>query len=80
MIFHAQGKRGGIHDAQAFADRFHRRQLGQAFGFRVGLGIIGIDAVHLGGLEQHVRADFDRPQRSGGISREIRICPCRLQR
>src|SRR5688572_14852251 len=51
LLLAAQGERGGVHDLQVARDRLVEADLRVALGARVALGVGGVHAVDLGGLE-----------------------------
>src|SRR5207302_4306300 len=73
VVYHAERKSGGVHDAEALLDGLHRGELGHAFGVGVCSRVSRINTIHLRALEQHVRAYFDRPEGRPRIRRKIGI-------
>ena len=49
------------------------RQTVEPLGGRVLFGIGAVDAIHIGGLQDRLRADFGGPQHSRGIGGEERV-------
>mmetsp|Transcript_5760 Transcript_5760/g.14066 ORF Transcript_5760/g.14066 Transcript_5760/m.14066 type:complete len:311 (-) Transcript_5760:9-941(-) len=70
LLVTAQREGGTIHHLQVAADRFVKRDGGVALGLGVLLGIGGVDAVDLGGLQHDLGADLGTPQGRRGIRRE----------
>ena len=79
LVVHAERDGGGVHHLQAAVEHLdvaHARELHR----RLVLGRIGgVDAVHLGGLEDHLRADLHRAQRPRGIGGEEWIARARRE-
>ena len=63
----------GIHDVELVGEHLVEGQVRVAHGSRIAQRIIGIHAVHLGGLQQHVGVDLDGAQRGGGVGGEERV-------
>jgi len=66
-IVHAEGESGGVHDSEALGEGFRVGDFVVFDGGGVLGGVGGIDAVHLGGLEDHLCADLAGTQRGGGV-------------
>ena len=79
LVVHAERDGGGVHHLQAAVEHLdvaHARQLHR----RLVLGRIGgVDAVHLGRLEDHLRADLHRAQGPRGIGGEEWIARARRE-
>src|SRR5690606_15753677 len=69
----AQGEGASIHDRQAPGDHLVETQRSIAFRGGVFLRVLVVDAVHAGGLDQHLAAAFDRAQGGGGVGGEQRV-------
>src|ERR1044071_7197420 len=54
LLVAAQRERGRVHDLQVLDDRFVERELLVAHRVRVRLGVVGVDAVDLGGLQHEL--------------------------
>src|SRR4029079_17493429 len=77
LLVAAERERGGVHHLQVARDRFVEGQLRVALGRRIFLGVRGVDAVDLGGLDDDFGADLAAAQRGGGIGCEERVSGAR---
>ena len=73
IVLHTQRNRRSIHHTHSQFQSLHIGQLIEALGVRVLVWVLGIDTVHLGGLDQQVGVDLHRPERRGRIGSEIRV-------
>ena len=80
LVFHAHGDGGWVHHFQAQVDGFDVSSVRQISRLGVLLGVAVVDAVHLGGFDQHIRVDLHGAQGSGRIGGEDTGCRCRRQR
>ena len=67
LVVHAERERGGIHHLELLLQRFEIGDLRKTFGGRILFGVGIVNAVDLGGFEDHFGADFIGAQRGGGI-------------
>src|SRR5262249_22355578 len=70
FLIAAQGKRGRVHHLKIFHDRFIEREARVALCARVALRVRGVDAVHLGRLEDDLRPHLAAAQRRCGVGGE----------
>jgi len=73
LVVHAQRDGRQIHNAHAVFERLRIAQTVEAPGVRVLLGIVGVDAIDLGALDDHVRVDFHAAQRGRRVGREVGV-------
>src|SRR5258707_27496 len=73
LVVHAKGKSRRIHDLQLLLQGFKVSDLREALGLWVLLWITVVDAVHLGGFENHFGADFVGAQSCGCVGGKIGI-------
>ena len=72
-MFPAHGEGGLVHDGQALADRLRISEAVVAHGVLVLFGVLGVDPVDLGGLDEAVGFDLEGTQHGGGVGGEIRV-------
>src|SRR6476620_2192917 len=70
LVVHAKAEGRGVHDLQSFGQRFAVSQM--LVSDRVGKlhGILVVNAIHLGGLQDDLGANLVCSQRRGRVSRE----------
>jgi len=66
----AQPERVGVHDRVSIDDRVLERQFGEELRVAVDLGVLGVDSIDIGGLEEDLGVHLERPEHRGGIGRE----------
>src|ERR1700722_2317612 len=72
-VVHAQRYGGGVHHSQAFGKHVNITDFGKQLGVRHFRGIGVVNAVHLGGFEDHFGFDLHAAQGGGSIRGEERI-------